>query len=101
MRRCYLARCGTVEVLGRELVAIDLAANAFLRHMVRNIVGTVLLVGHGRLDLAGFEQVLRSRNRRQAGPTAPAHGLYLVSVTYPELEHEPAASAAGQQQENI
>jgi tRNA pseudouridine38-40 synthase len=84
VRRCVLAACGTVELFERELVAINLAANAFLRHMVRNIVGTLLLVGQRRLDPGAFGQVLKSRNRRQAGPTAPAHGLYLMSVSYPD-----------------
>jgi tRNA pseudouridine38-40 synthase len=82
VRRCFAATCGRIELLGRSIVAIDLAANAFLRHMVRNIVGTVLLVGQRRMDIPGFAQVLRSRNRKQAGPTAPAHGLYLQAVRY-------------------
>jgi tRNA pseudouridine38-40 synthase len=82
VRRCYAATCGRIELLGRSIVAIDLAANAFLRHMVRNIVGTVLLVGQRRMDIQGFAQVLRGRNRKQAGPTAPAHGLYLEAVRY-------------------
>lgn len=85
VRHCFWARCEMVEHFGRTLIAIDLAANAFLRHMVRNIVGTVLLVGQKRMPLDGFLQVLESRDRKQAGPTAPAHGLYLVSVVYPGL----------------
>jgi tRNA pseudouridine38-40 synthase len=84
VRRCFLATCEPVEMFGRTLIAIDLAANAFLRHMVRNIVGTVLLVGRKRMLLEEFANVLKSRNRKQAGPTAPAHGLYLVSVGYPD-----------------
>ena len=82
VRRCYGASCGRIELLGRTVLAIDIAASGFLRHMVRNIVGTVLLVGQRRLDIDGFAQVLRSRNRKQAGPTAPAHGLYLEAVRY-------------------
>lgn len=82
VRRCYAASCGRIELLGRTILAIDIAANGFLRHMVRNIVGTVLLVGQRRMDGEGFAQVLRSRNRKQAGPTAPAHGLYLEAVRY-------------------
>ena len=85
VRHCYTASLVMTEMLGRELIAIDLAANAFLRHMVRNIVGTVLLVGQQRLDIEGVARVLHSGDRKQAGPTAPAHGLYLVSVGYPAL----------------
>jgi tRNA pseudouridine38-40 synthase len=51
--------------------------------MVRNIVGTLLVVGEGKLDAAEFAAVLAGRDRRRAGRTAPAHGLYLISVSYP------------------
>jgi len=83
IRTCYLASCQLVELWGQSLLAVDLAANAFLRHMVRNIVGTLLLVGEGKLDEAGFAAILAGRDRRKAGRTAPAHGLYLMSVSYP------------------
>ena len=56
--------------------------SGFLHHMVRNLVGTFLLVGKGTLDCAGLERVLEARGRSAAGPTAPARGLYLVSVEY-------------------
>lgn len=56
--------------------------NGFLRHMVRNIVGTVVEVGKGKRTPADFASVLAGRNRARAGATAPAHGLYLVSVCY-------------------
>jgi tRNA pseudouridine38-40 synthase len=83
VRSLVLARCESVIELGHELLAIDLAANAFLRHMVRNIVGTLLLVGEGRIAARELAVILASRDRRRAGPTAPAHGLYLQAVTYP------------------
>jgi len=83
VRTCYLASCQTVELWGQPLLTVDLAANAFLRHMVRNIVGTLLLVGEGKLSEAGFAEILAGRDRRKAGRTAPAHGLYLMSVSYP------------------
>jgi tRNA pseudouridine38-40 synthase len=83
VRTCYWASCQTVEVWGQPLIAIELAANAFLRHMVRNIVGTLLLAGEHRLGKEEFAAVLASRDRRKAGRTAPAHGLYLMSVSYP------------------
>lgn len=83
VRHCYAARCLRVEVLGQTLLAIDLAANAFLQHMVRTIVGTVVLVGRGRFEPAHVERVLQERDRRKAGPTAAAHGLSLMAVIYP------------------
>jgi len=83
VRTCYLASCQTVELWGQPLLTVDLAANAFLRHMVRNVVGTLLLVGEGKLSEAGFAEILAGRDRRKAGRTAPAHGLYLMSVSYP------------------
>ena len=83
VRTCYLASCQLVELWGQPLLTVDLAANAFLRHMVRNIVGTLLLVGEGKLSEAGFAAILAGRDRRKAGRTAPAHGLYLMSVSYP------------------
>lgn len=99
VRRCFTARCGTAELLGRTLIAIDLAANAFLRHMVRNIVGTVLLVGQRRMTLDGFTRVFKSKDRKQAGPTAPAHGLYLVSVVYPGLSDESSPAIPARKKE--
>lgn len=81
-RTCYAVSCAPAELWGQALIAVDLAANAFLRHMVRNIIGTMLQVGEGKLDPAGFAAVLAGRNRRKAGRTAPAHGLYLMSVSY-------------------
>ncbi|MFC3914443.1 tRNA pseudouridine(38-40) synthase TruA [Pseudaeromonas sharmana] len=65
-------------------IIIDIRANAFLHHMVRNITGTLLEVGRGTQPEAWVEQVLAAKNRDMAGPTAKAEGLYLVDVTYPE-----------------
>jgi tRNA pseudouridine38-40 synthase len=83
VRTCYTARLSEVAVFGRRLIAIDLAANAFLQHMVRVIVGTVVLVGRGKITADDFQHILESRERKAAGPTAVAHGLTLVSVGYP------------------
>lgn len=83
-RECFAATCGEIEEWGSRLIAIDLAANGFLRHMVRTIVGTLLLVGRGKLAVTEMARILDSRDRDQAGPTAPSHGLYFMSVTYPE-----------------
>ncbi|VBB41959.1 tRNA pseudouridine synthase A [uncultured Desulfatiglans sp.] len=65
-----------------RLWTIELEADGFLRHMVRNIVGTLVSAGRGKLTSGEFEGVLEARDRRAAGATAPAHGLFLVDVTY-------------------
>jgi tRNA pseudouridine38-40 synthase len=85
VRDCFVAECHTFEQDGMHLVAIDLEANGFLRHMVRAIIGTLVLVGQGRYAINDMTRILDSRDRAQAGPTAPPHGLYLMSVTYPTL----------------
>ncbi len=64
-------------------IIINITANAFLHHMVRNIVGTLLEVGIGRQPPDWVAQVLEARDRRKASITALAAGLYLVGVTYP------------------
>ncbi len=61
---------------------VEIAAESFLRHMVRNIVGQLVLLGQGRCDLDEFRAVLEARDRRRAGPPAPPHGLCLVRVEY-------------------
>jgi tRNA pseudouridine38-40 synthase len=65
-----------------RIVALELTGSGFLRHMVRNAVGTLVEVGMGRRDAAWVGVVLESGTREEAGPTAPAHGLFLVSVEY-------------------
>lgn len=67
---------------GRE-IAIEAYATGFLRHMVRNLAGTLIEVGQGRREAASMAALLASKDRSQAGPTAPAHGLALVRVDYP------------------
>ena len=59
-----------------------LEASAFLRHMVRNIVGTLVEVGRGRIKPEDMRTILELRDRTKAGPTAPPQGLYLVKVEY-------------------
>ena len=61
---------------------VRITGDGFLRHMVRNIVGTLVEVGTGRWDPWRLLAVLDSRDRTHAGPTAPAHGLFLTNVTY-------------------
>jgi tRNA pseudouridine38-40 synthase len=65
------------------LVTIDVSANAFLQHMVRNIAGTLMQVGAGERPPAWVGEALAARDRTRAGVTAPAGGLYLWRVRYP------------------
>lgn len=66
----------------QDVIIIDIVANAFLHHMVRNIAGVLMAIGSGEQPVDWSKQVLESRDRTQAGITAPAHGLYLVDVDY-------------------
>jgi tRNA pseudouridine38-40 synthase len=65
-----------------DLVIFKIEATAFLRHMARNIVGTLVEVGRVLRTPQSFAELLEARDRTQAGPTAPAHGLFLVEVKY-------------------
>ncbi|MCS7314445.1 MAG: tRNA pseudouridine(38-40) synthase TruA [Bryobacterales bacterium] len=67
-----------------ERLIYRVTGNGFLKHMVRNMVGTLLEVGRGRLDEAGVAELLRSGRPASAGPTAPSCGLFLVEVRYPD-----------------
>ncbi len=81
--RTTIRRCTASMFLdeGEELV-FEIEATGFLHHMVRNIVGTLLEVGRGKRAPSSLESVFASRQRSQAGPTAPAKGLHLMKVTY-------------------
>jgi tRNA pseudouridine38-40 synthase len=73
--------CSAWERPAEELI-YTVCGSGFLHHMVRNLVGTFLLVGKGTLGAADVGRILEARDRSAAGPTAPAHGLYLVNVEY-------------------
>ena len=66
---------------GEELI-YAVRGSGFLHHMVRNLVGTFLLMGKGTVTLEDLRGILEARARSAAGPTAPASGLYLVEVEY-------------------
>ncbi len=71
-------------VLEENQLTFNISANRFLRNMVRAIVGTMLEVGTGDLNIADFENVILSRNRSNAGKSVPARGLYLSNIIYPD-----------------
>nr|VFJ56190.1 MAG: tRNA pseudouridine38-40 synthase [Candidatus Kentron sp. FW] len=67
-----------------EHIYIDVVANAFLHHMVRNIVGVLIAIGIGKQEPEWAARILATRDRTQGGVTAPARGLCLIGVEYPE-----------------
>ncbi len=74
-----------------DWVTLDVTANAFLMHMVRNITGTLAAIGQGEQPVGWISEVLASRDRTLGGVTAPPQGLTLVAVHYPEAFGIPAA----------
>jgi tRNA pseudouridine38-40 synthase len=79
VRELYACR---LVVVAPGVLRLELEGNGFLKHMVRNLVGTLVEVGQGRRTLEGFQQVLAGRDRTRAGKTAPARGLCLEWVQY-------------------
>ena len=80
-------RCTISEAIWFEqgdLLIFKVQANRFLRGMVRALVGTLLNVGSGKITIQEFETIIQSKNRKNAGAQAPAEGLFLVEVGYPE-----------------
>lgn len=76
-------RLTRLEVLRRgDVVAFEFCANAFLHHMVRNIVGCLVYVGKGRYPASWIGEILAGRDRQRAAPTFSAAGLYLAGVSY-------------------
>jgi tRNA pseudouridine38-40 synthase len=65
-------------------VIIDISANAFLHHMVRNIAGVLMAIGAGKQPVSWTQELLALKSRKLAGVTAPPDGLYLGGVYYPE-----------------
>lgn len=65
-----------------------ITADRFLRNMVRAIVGTLVNIGLGKMEVADLHKIIESKDRGKAGFSVPAQGLYLVNVTYPYIEHK-------------
>ena len=72
-------------------LVFTISADRFLRNMVRAITGTLIDVGLGRLTPDGFDAVIRAKDRRQAGFSVPAHGLYLTMIEYEYITPKQAA----------
>lgn len=79
---CDVSRA--VWTSSNNVMVFEIAADRFLRNMVRAVVGTLLDVGFGRTTMEQFRQILQSEDRSQAGASVPAHGLYLYRIIYPE-----------------
>ena len=85
--RCAWRKLGAGSSLGppgegEGLIYLEIEAEAFLRHMVRALVGTMVEVGQGKRTLADFGRLLEGSSREKAGRSAPAHGLFLWNVRY-------------------
>jgi tRNA pseudouridine38-40 synthase len=88
-REVFSSRIATADTEGRAdaafdgaLIIYEITGNGFLRHMVRTVVGTLVEIGRGRHAAEWMRDVLASRDRARAGPTAPAAGLFLAGVEY-------------------
>lgn len=79
VRTIYQIAC---QRQANDLMFIDVSGNGFLHHMVRNIVGTLIAVGRQKISVDAIPRILEAKDRRAAGPTAPAHGLTLWHIEY-------------------
>lgn len=84
---CAKAKVRTIKKISLKkksggLIELEIEADGFLYNMVRNIAGTLIEIGRGRFKKGALDKILRSRDRKTAGPTAPPEGLYLVKVKY-------------------
>jgi tRNA pseudouridine38-40 synthase len=94
MRRLTAIRIARLQHATGIAWAVDFTANAFLQHMVRNLVGTLVEIGRGRLSPTAAREMLASRDRTRAGVAAPPAGLTLVEVLYPAHYGLPSAANA-------
>lgn len=92
------ARTAVREVMAADVirdgdwVSLTITANAFLQHMVRNVVGLLVAIGKGERQSSWAASVLQGRDRKQGGVAAPAHGLMLIAVQYPADYELPACA---------
>lgn len=89
------ALAGAHPIPGDDFVCLDITADGFLYNMVRSIVGTLIHVGRGKWTAADVRRILENQDRRRAGDTAPAQGLYLMEVTYPPDDARQAHAPLG------
>jgi len=75
-----------VKAPGDDRIAIEIEGTAFLQHMARTMVGTLVEIGQGKRPVESVAGLLENGDRTLAGPTAPAEGLYLVRIYYEESE---------------
>jgi tRNA pseudouridine38-40 synthase len=85
IRKIFSSRWEDQKSEAGDLLVYRVRGNGFLHHMVRNLVGTMLDVGRGYREVEDISRILAARSRSEAGPTAPARGLFLHSVEYPEI----------------
>lgn len=84
----YTYNCNITDaywIENNNCLIFHISANRFLRNMVRAIVGTLLEVGSGKINVECLHEIIQSRNRGKAGFSVPAHGLYLTQVVYPYI----------------
>lgn len=86
IRTIYASNWECCQSQDGDLLIYRVRGNGFLHHMVRNLVGTMLDVGRGYMDIGRIPEILAARSRAIAGPTAPAQGLFLRSVEYGDRE---------------
>jgi tRNA pseudouridine38-40 synthase len=77
--------CTDYDDFGGKEITVYVEGQAFLHHMVRNIVGSLVLVGKGKWAVSDMSAALAARERKAAGPTAAPHGLYLMRIDYPKV----------------
>ena len=83
IERSSVRRITGIKISKRKSrITVDVVGEGFLYNMVRNIVGTLVDIGRGYLPPGSMKKILRKKDRREAGPTAPSKGLFLVEVTY-------------------
>lgn len=83
LERCPIKTVKLIKITkDKDTIYIDIEADGFLYNMVRNIIGTILEIGRGKLPEGSLEKILKACDRRLAGPTAPSQGLCLMKINY-------------------